>query len=61
VAKQPKIHLIPIAAGMKWAMCSAPVREAGRLAVHTRKEFNTLPKEERCLRCDAIVNGKKST
>ena len=56
--KSAKIHLIPIAGGMKYAICSTRIRDGGRLAVHTRKEFNALPRDERCLRCDAVLNGR---
>ncbi len=57
----PKIHLIPRdATGVKfWALCNTRIREGGRQAVATRKEFNQISKEERCLRCNAIINGRR--
>jgi hypothetical protein len=54
----PKIHLVPLAANRKWALCSARIREAERHPAD-RKAFNALPRAERCGRCDAIVNGKE--
>ena len=52
-----KIHLIPQSSIA--AVCSTRPKENGRQAVHTRREFNELPEDERCLRCDAIVNGRR--
>ena len=57
-----KIHLIPQSSipNMAYAaICSSRPNENRRQAVHTRREFNELPEDERCLRCDAIVNGRR--
>lgn len=53
-----KIHLVPNAAGRKYAMCSGRVPESTR-SVATREAFNALPREQRCGSCDAIVNGRE--
>lgn len=54
-----KIHLIPRTS--RFAICASRVRDGGRQAVTTRQEFNRLPKDDRCLRCDAILNGRSSS
>lgn len=56
-----KIHLVPAAAGAKYTLCGTRAPEGGRLAVSTRKEFNALPDDEACLRCDTILNGRVHT
>jgi hypothetical protein len=55
--RKAKKHLIPKAMGGEHSICSTRARKVGQLAVATRAEFNALPIEERCARCDLIING----
>lgn len=55
-----KTHLVPIAAGRRFAMCSARVPDDAP-QVATRAEFNALPTEKRCGSCNAAVNGRPTT
>jgi hypothetical protein len=47
-----KIHLII----KGYSICNSRIREGGRLAVTSRREFEALPTEGRCLKCEAVVS-----